>query len=150
MLWTHFHLAHDLDHQNGLSWRLKVSLERKKVETLENRNGVCFRQLLGSYPNHHKFELHILWKWQLGPLRVLDSHIYWGLEITERHFRLNFKIDMFCLLFCMIVILCWKEWYTCIQKWPVIGLLSETYKKSYSKAWQVILKVLKTWAQVQY
>ena len=129
--------------------KAKCSWEQKQWEYWE-QGWPTFHTSFGKLPTWAAHFMKVAIQ-QVGDLlRVLNWHLHWDLEVTERHFSLNFEIDMFCLLFCTIVIFWWKEWFTCIKEWPVIGLLSKTNKKSYNKSRQVILKVVITWNQVQY
>lgn len=151
VIWTYLHLAHDLDHQNWFSWRLRSILgKKKKGGNLGEQEWPMFQTTFGKLAKSSQIWASHYMKIATRPIESFGLTHWLKFRSNQRYFRLNFKIDMFCFLFCMIVILCWKEWFTCIKKWPVIGLLSEIYLKSYSKPRQVILKVLKTWAQVQY
>lgn len=128
MMWTHLCLAHDLDHLLTVSWRLRNVLGKEKGGHLREQEWPMFQTTFGRLPKTSTWASHFM-KMAIGPIDGFQLTPLLSLEVTERHFRLNFKIDMFCLLFCTIVILCWKEWFTCIKEWPVISLLSETNKK---------------------
>lgn len=125
----------------------------KKGGNLGEEGWPTFQKTFGKFPKSSEIWALRFMKVAIRPveglLRVLVWHLYGCLEVTEKRSKLKFEIDMFCLLFCVIVILCWREWFTRIREWPVIGLLSETNKKTYNKSRQVILKVVKTWDQVQ-
>lgn len=118
----------------------------RKEGISKRKYGPFLKQLLGNYPNHQNSESDGYTTWEFAQSFGL-THLP-SLEVTERPLRLNFEIDMLCLLFCAVSHSPWEGWFACIKEWPVVDLLLERSEKNYNKI--SILKGVKTWDQVQY